>query len=160
MNLIEDEAVARLRREGYALPTPTETHYDYLPAVLSGKSVAVAGQIPKLSVDTLMAYGVLGVDVGGELAKEATRLCVLHALSWVHRLSGGLDSTVAQVLRVNYYFQVAPEPYREMSTIADAGSQLLAIALGTRGRHARSVIGVKELPRNSPVLIDMDVALF
>lgn len=159
MNPIEDEAVTRLRREGYALPTPTETHYDYLPAVLSGKSVAVAGQIPKLSVDTLMAYGVLGADVGGELAKEATRLCVLHALSWVHRLSGGLDSTVAQVLRVNYYFQVAPQPYREMSAIADAGSQLLAIALGTRGRHARSVIGVKELPRNSPVLVDMDIAL-
>lgn len=160
MSLVEDQVVLRLRRGGFELPEPTATHYDYLPAVLHGNTVFIAGQIPKISADRLMVCGVLGRDVDSDLAREATQLCVLHALSWVQALTFGLESTVAQILRVNYYFQVPPGGYGQMSDVADAGSQLLAEALGNRGRHARSVIGVSELPRNSPVLIDMDVAIY
>lgn len=159
MNSSEDKVVLALERLGLALPEPTGTHFDYLPALLHEKKVFVAGQIPKITLDRLSVCGALGRAVAHDAAREATRLCVLHALAWIRSLAGSLDDSVARVLRVNYFFQVPEEGYGRMSDVADAGSQLLVAALGERGRHPRSVIGVRELPRDAPVLIDMDVAL-
>lgn len=149
----------RLRALGHVLPEPTATHYAYLPALCHRGTVHVAGQIPKLSADRLMAYGRLGeAGVPDALGAEATRLCILHALSWVRHYGGTLGA-VEQILRVNYFFQVPTSGYPGMSAMADAGSMLLMEAFGKAGRHPRSVIGVATLPRDAPVLVDMDVAL-
>lgn len=155
----EDAVVQRLRALGHELPSPAATHFDYLPASRYGQTVFVAGQIPKVTDSSLLAYGVVGKDVEQDLAIRATQLCVLHALAWIRSLAGNLDENVERILRVNFFFQVPEESFGGMSQIADAGSQLLAAVLGPRGRHPRSVIGVRELPRNAPVLIDMDVAV-
>lgn len=153
------EMESRLKALGLALPAPTPTHYAYLPALRHGNTVHVAGQIPKVAPDRLLIQGAVGEQVSEEQAREAVRLCVLHALSWVaHSAQGGLDA-VAQILRVNYYFQVGERKSARLSAIADTGSELLSELFGAKGRHPRSVIGVRELPRDAPVLIDMDVAL-
>jgi enamine deaminase RidA (YjgF/YER057c/UK114 family) len=153
------DAESRLRALGLALPEPTPTHYAYLPALRHGNTVHVAGQIPKLAADRLLIQGAVGEQVSEEQAREAVRLCVLHALSWVaHSAQGELDA-VARILRVNYFFQVGERKSTRLSAIADTGSELLAAVFGARGQHPRSVIGVRELPRDAPVLIDMDVAL-
>lgn len=160
MSLIEDAAVRRLQALGHELPAPTGTQFDYLPASRHGRTVYVAGQIPKVAERRLLAYGILGKEVDQDLAIRSTQLCVLHALAWVRSLVGSLDENVERILRVNFFFQVPEETFGSMSEIADAGSRLLVAALGEeRGRHPRSVIGVRELPRNAPVLIDMDVAV-
>ncbi|MBD9429490.1 RidA family protein [Achromobacter sp. ACM03] len=152
-------ADARLQALGLALPQPTPTHYAYLPALRHGSTVYVAGQIPKLSADQLLVQGAVGEQVGEAAAREAVRLCVLHALSWVaHHAQGSLDA-VEQVLRVNYFFQVGERASTRLSAIADTGSELLVAIFGRQGEHPRSVIGVRELPRNAPVLVSMDVAL-
>ncbi|MCW0211565.1 MAG: RidA family protein [Achromobacter sp.] len=153
------DAESRLKALGLALPAPTPTHYAYLPALRHGDTVHVAGQIPKLGPDRLLVLGAVGEQVSEAQAREAVRLCVLHALSWVaHSARGGLDE-VTQILRVNYFFQVGQRKSTRLSAIADAGSELLAAVFGAAGQHPRSVIGVRELPRDAPVLIDMDVAL-
>ena len=150
-------ASERLKAMGLVLPPPTPTHFSYLPAMRFGNTVHVAGQIPKTSVDTLLVQGRMGEDVSEEMAREAARLCILHALSWVAQLADGDLDDVQQILRVNYYFQVGKDASQRLSAIADAGSDLLVGVLGHRGKHPRSVIGVWELPRNAPVLVDMDV---
>lgn len=149
----------RLARLGLTLPAPTPTAFSYRPALRYGNVVHVAGQIPKVSVDRLSVTGILGQDVEEQDAAEATRLCILHALTWVAHCAGGSLDAVDQVLRVNYFFQVPEAGFGRMSQVADAGSNLLADLFGAKGRHARSVIGVRELPRFSPVLVDMEVAL-
>ena len=160
MSEIDDDAVVlRLRALGHELPSPTGTLFDYLPASRYGQTVFIAGQIPKVTQDSLYAYGALGTDVTQEEAIFSTELCVLHALAWIRKLAGNLDHNVERILRVNFFFQVPEEKFGGMSDIADAGSRLLVAALGERGRHPRSVIGVRELPRNAPVLIDLDVAV-
>ncbi len=152
-------ADARLQALGLTLPQPTPTHYSYLPALRHGATVYVAGQIPKLSADTLLVQGLVGEQVDEAQAREAVRLCVLHALSWVaHHAQGSLDA-VEQVLRVNYFFQVGERASTRLSSIADTGSELLTAVFGRQGEHPRSVIGVRELPRDAPVLVSMDVAL-
>ena len=152
-------ASERLKAMGLVLPSPTPTHFSYLPALRYGNTVHVAGQIPKISVDTLLVQGSVGQSVSEEAAREAVRLCVLHALSWVAHLAHGNLDAVQQILRVNYYFQVGVDPSQRLSAIADAGSDLLVEIFGKHGAHPRSVIGVRELPRNAPVLLDMDVAV-
>lgn len=154
-----DQVRDRLQRFGLALPKPTPTVFSYRPALRYGNVVHVAGQIPKTSVDRLSVSGVLGQDVSERAAAEATRLCVLHGLAWVaHHANGRLDA-VDQVLRVNYFFRVPEGGFGRMSDVADAGSNLLTDLFQEKGQHARSVIGVRELPRSSPVLVDMDIAL-
>ncbi|MEO8247820.1 MAG: RidA family protein [Burkholderiales bacterium] len=153
------ETEARLRALGLVLPPPTPTHFSYLPALKHGNVVYVAGQIPKISADRLVATGLLGKDVDDAAARDAVRLCVLHALSWVaHLVDGHLDE-VEQILRVNYFFQVGDGGGHRMSEFADVGSSLLVALFDARGSHPRSVVGVRELPRNAPVLINMDVAI-
>lgn len=149
----------RVKALGLELPPPTPTHFSYLPALRHGNTVYVAGQIPKISADTLLAYGVVDEDVLEPAAREAVRLCVLHALAWVAHHAQDDIQAVDQVLRVNFFFQVGASASQRLSAIADAGSELLVDVLGQRGAHPRSVIGVKELPRNAPVLLNMDVAL-
>lgn len=148
----------RLRALGLALPPPTPTLFSYAPAIRYRDTVHVAGQIPKTGADTLLAQGVVGESVGAGLGREAVRLCVLHALAWVRDLAGGTLAGVDRVLRVNYFFQVGRDRGR-WSELADEGSELLVAVFGDRGRHPRSVIGVSELPRNAPVLVDLDIAL-
>lgn len=152
-------ALGRLQRLGLSLPPPMPTAFSYRPALRHGSVVHVAGQIPKVGVDQLSVHGVLGKDVSEQDALEATRLCILHALAWVAHCAGGCLEAVDQVLRVNYFFQVPEGGFGRMSQVADAGSNLLTELFEEKGQHVRSVIGVRELPRFSPVLIDMDVAL-
>ena len=121
--------------------------------------VYVGGQIPKTADDQLSVYGVLGREVSEADAAVAAQLCILNAMAWVSHLSKrGLDD-VEQVLRLTYYFQVPEGGFGRMSQVADAGSSLLEQILGDKGQHVRSVIGLRELPRNSPVMIDMDIAM-
>ena len=110
---------------GFVLPPPTLTHFSYLPTLRYGNTVHVAGQIPKTSVDTLLVQGCLGEGVSEEAAREAVRLCILHALSWVDHLARVNLNDVKQILRVNYYFQVGVDASQRLSAIADAGSDLL-----------------------------------
>lgn len=159
-DLMQDAVIRRLQDLGHELPAPTGTVFDYLPATQHGSNVYIAGQVPKVAENRLLAYGALGSEVEQDLAIRSTQLCVLHALSWVRSLVGNLEENVERILRVNFFFQVPEKQFGRMSEIADAGSRLLVDALGeARGRHPRSVIGVRELPRNVPVLIDMDVAV-
>lgn len=153
------DADFRLKALGLALPQPVPTHFAYLPALRHGHTVYVAGQIPKLTADTLLVQGAVGGVVSEAQACEAVRLCVLHALSWVSHLAGGSLRSVEQVLRVNYFFQVGEPSSARLSAIADTGSELLVALFGTAGAHPRSVVGVRELPRHAPVLVSMDVAL-
>ena len=149
----------RLQALGLPLTPANPTAFDYQPAIRHGKLICVAGQIPKLDKTTLVCTGRLGESVNADQARLAVRTCVLNALAWVDALTHGDQARVAQILRVNYFFQVPASHSLSLSELADAGSGLLVEVFGEPGRHPRSVIGVVELPRNAPVLIDMDVLL-
>jgi len=150
----------RLSQLGLALPPANATVFMYQPGVRHGDLICIAGQIPKLSQDTLTATGKVGDATLQEAELQlAVRTCVLNALAWIDELTRSDGAQVAQILRVNYFFQVTGNHQQSLSRLADAGSSLLVDVFGEKGRHARSVMGVVELPRNAPVLIDMDVAL-
>lgn len=149
----------RLSKLGMTIPDANPTVFAYQPAIRHGNLILIAGQIPKINKDTLAFTGQVGSTVLEQEARLAVQTCVLNALAWIDELTRADGAEVAQILRVNYFFQVPATPLLSLSKLADAGSLLLTNVFGDKGRHPRSVIGVTELPRNSPVLIDMDVAL-
>jgi len=142
---------------GKSLPNPEPTIYDYDPITVHERTAYLAGQIPKLEGNVIAYTGLVGDGITLEEAKEAGRLCAKQVFAWLNHSAGGLEN-VERVLQLNCYVAHA-DGFDQNSDIADVVSGLFIETFGDLGRHSRSVIGVRSLPRHSPVLIDLVVAL-
>lgn len=139
------------------LPETFGTVYEYLPATRHGDIIYVAGQIAKLDTDRLYATGRCGEDIDIETASRSAEIAAGQALAWTMDQLGP-DEVLARILRIDVYVAVAAG-FSGMSEIADAASRTFIEALGDKGRHVRSVIGVERLPRNAPVLIELTASV-
>ena len=148
----------RLAALGLRLPQPTPTLYAYAPLSMHDGVAYLAGQIPKVAADRIRAAGRVGAEVSVEAAQQDAALCIRHALAWLKAELGGLDR-VARPLRLTVFVAAAPDCDR-ISDVADGASDLLLTLFGKQaGRHPRSVIGVTQLPRNAPVMVEATFAL-
>ncbi|MEP3245663.1 MAG: RidA family protein [Sneathiella sp.] len=153
--LREDETI-RLAQLARSLPKPEPTKFAYIPVALHEKTAYLAGQIPKH--DGALAHcGLVGDQISIEEAKSAACICAEQALSWFNHQAGGLEN-MSRILRLTYFIAHS-DGFEGISEVADAASEYLVEVLGEIGNHSRSVIGVRSLPRNAPVLIEMTVAL-
>jgi enamine deaminase RidA (YjgF/YER057c/UK114 family) len=146
----------QLAELGLQLPEAAKPSFLYVPVVVHGNVAYVSGQLPKVAGDVRIT-GKVGADVSMDDAKEAARICVLQALAVLHEALGSLDR-VERILKVNGYVASAPG-FSQQPTVIDAASELLVRVFGEAGRHARAAVGVPELPRNSPVEIELTVAV-
>lgn len=146
-------AKARLQQLGIALPEVAAPLAAYVPAVRSGNLVYTAGQLP-FEAGKLTHTGKVGADVTPEQGKALARICALNALAGVDSLVG-LDS-VTQVVKVVGFVASAPGFHGQPGVINGA-SNLLAEVFGDSGAHARSAVGVAELPLDAPVEVELIV---
>lgn len=144
---------ARLVELGIELPEVVAPAGAYLPAVRSGSLVFTAGQLPMVSGE-LVAAGKVGAKISPDEAKQHARTCVLNALAAVHALVG-IDSVV-RVIKV-LGFVASAEGFTGQPTVINGASELLGEIFGDAGAHARSAVGVAELPRNAPVEVELIV---
>lgn len=151
-------AERRLHEAGLHLPAPVQTRFRYQPALVDRGTIYLGGQLPKLAGDVVEAVGVLGRDVSLERAAAAATLCALQAIAWMRHELGTLER-VRRILRLGAYVRVGTEGSDAMSSVIDTASSVLEIAFGDAGRHARSVLGVADLPRHSVVMIDLVAAV-
>jgi enamine deaminase RidA (YjgF/YER057c/UK114 family) len=146
-------AKARLKELAIELPQVVAPLAAYVPAVRTGNLVYTAGQLPFVDGE-LPATGKVGVDVTPEAGKTLARACALNALAAVDSVVG-LDA-VTQVVKVVGFVASAPGFHGQPSVINGA-SELLAEVFGDTGRHARSAVGVAELPLDAPVEVELIV---
>jgi enamine deaminase RidA (YjgF/YER057c/UK114 family) len=146
-------ASARLAELGVDLPVAVKPLGSYVPAVRSGNTVYTSGQLP-MQDGKLLRAGKVGVDVTPEQAKELARICALNALAAVHSLVG-VDS-VTQVVKVVGFVASGPG-FNGQPGVVNGASDLLADVFGEAGIHARSAVGVAELPLNAPVEVELVV---
>ena len=146
-------ASARLKELGIDLPGVAKPLASYVPAVRSGNLVYTSGQLPTRA-GKLAATGKVGVDVTPEQGKEFARICALNALAAVDSLVG-VDS-VTQVVKVVGFVASAPG-FNGQPGVINGASDLLAEVFDDRGSHARSAVGVSELPLDSPVEVELVV---
>src|ERR1700754_3171230 len=146
-------ASARLGQLGVALPELVAPLASYVPAVRTGNLVYTSGQLP-IAEGKLGATGKVGADVSPEDAKAMARLCALNALAAVNSLVG-IDA-VTRVVKLVGFVASAPGVNGQPGVVNGA-SQLLGDVFGDAGAHARSAVGVSELPLDSPVEVELIV---
>ncbi|WP_326534757.1 RidA family protein [Pseudorhodoferax sp.] len=128
---------------------------NYLPLRRDGHTLYVSGQVPRIA-NTVVVTGRVGRQVDLHQAQRAAKICTLRALALLQRELGSL-SQVQQVLRMTVYTQ-SDEGFTQLSEVADGASDLLHEVLGEAGRHARTSVGVYQLPKNASVELDLIVA--
>ena len=143
----------RLRELGLELPAVATPAGAYLPARRSGSLVFTAGQLPLVD-GVLPVTGKVGAEVDPDTAYGLARTCALNALSAAASVVG-LDA-ITGVVKVVGFVASAPG-FTGQPKVINGASDLLGEVFGAAGRHARSAVGVSELPMNTPVEVELVV---
>jgi enamine deaminase RidA (YjgF/YER057c/UK114 family) len=144
---------ARLAELGITLPAVAKPLAAYVPAVRTGNLVYTSGQLPMQSGE-LTHIGKVGAEVPPEQGKVAARMCALNALAAIDALAG-IDSVVRVVKLVGF---VASAPgFNGQPAVINGASEFLGEVFGESGSHARSAVGVSELPLGAPVEVELIV---
>jgi enamine deaminase RidA (YjgF/YER057c/UK114 family) len=128
----------------------------YVPAVKTGNLVFTAGQLPVVD-GKLVLTGKVGSDVTAEDAKKMAEICALNALAAIS-LVADIDQ-IEKIVRVGGFVNGAPG-FVAIPAVINGASELLIKLFGeVNGKHARTAVGVAELPLNAPVEVEMVVQL-
>jgi len=142
----------KLNTLGYELPQVAPPAANYVPYVVSGNHVYVAGQIPFLNGQPAF-QGRVGDDMDIETAVSAAQACGLNILAQVNAAVGGDWARVARCVKLGGFVSCMPE-FTDHPKIINGASDLMVAVMGDRGQHARFAVGAPSLPLGVAVEID------
>ncbi|RME44069.1 MAG: RidA family protein [Chloroflexi bacterium] len=149
-------AEQKLRELGLELPAPPEPVAAYVPAVEANGLLFTSGSGP-IEDGKIKYHGKVGRDLSVEEGYQAARLTMLNLLAVVRQALGSLDR-VERIVKVTGLVASAPG-FNRQPEVMNGASHVLEALFGEQGRHARSAIGVNELPFDTPVEIEMIVKI-
>lgn len=141
----------RLSDLGITLPIPAAPVANYVAFARSGNLLLTSGQLP-VKDGKLTATGLLGRDVDVATGQEAAKYCAVNILAQAKAALGDLEK-IRRVVKITVFVASTPN-FVEQHLVANGASDLLATALGEKGKHARSAVGSASLPLNAPVEIE------
>lgn len=142
---------ARLKDLAIALPTPPAPVASYVPFVIVGGLVHISGQV---SIDAQGGVkGKLGKDLTLEQGQAAARLCGLNMLAQLRAACEGDLDRVIRAVKLGGFVNVAPD-FDPIPLVVNGCSDLMVEVFGDAGRHARSAVGVANLPLGFAVEVD------
>jgi enamine deaminase RidA (YjgF/YER057c/UK114 family) len=144
---------SRVAELGLSLPEVAPPVAAYLPAVQSGNHVYVSGQLP-IAEGKLLATGKVGEGVSPEQGADLARQCALNAIAAIDALVG--LERVAKVVKLTGFVASGPG-FTGQPAVINGASELFGAVFGEAGRHARSAVGVAELPLGAPVEVEVVV---
>ena len=147
------EVRAKLAELGLALPVAAKPVAAYVPAIRTGNIVFTAGQLPMVD-GALAKTGKVGGEISIEDAKKLAEVCALNALAAVETVAD-VNKIVRVVRVVGYVNGVAG--FTQQPAVINGASELFLHIWGEAGKHARSALGVAELPLNAPVEVELTV---
>jgi enamine deaminase RidA (YjgF/YER057c/UK114 family) len=142
---------ARLVELKIALPQAASPVANYVPYVVSGQLIHVAGQVPRWN-GAVMHVGALGAEISIDDGYQAARLCSLNIIAQVKAALGDLDRAT-RIVKLNVFVR-SDESFTDQPKIANGASDVMVDVFGDAGRHARSAVGVKQLPFGVCVEVD------
>ena len=145
------DAYAKLAELGVSLPKVVPPLASYVPAVQSGNHVYVSGQLP-LVEGKLPHAGKVGAEVTAEQGTDLARICGLNALAAIEALVG--LGRIVKIVKVTGFVASAPG-FTGQPAVVNGASNLFGEVFGEQGRHARSAVGVTELPLGAPVEVEV-----
>lgn len=158
MDTSRESTLAHLARDlGYSFEGELRIGGNYAPVIVHAGTAWVSGQVPRVG-DQVVSTGRVGDDATLAGAQRGAQVGMLRALVQLGRAVGGL-ARVKRALRVGVFVQSAPG-FTQQSEVADAASAVLVAVLGPdAGRHARTSVGVAQLPKNASVEVELVAAV-
>ena len=147
------EVRAKLAELGLALPVAAKPVAAYVPAIRTGNIVFTAGQLPMVD-GALAKTGKVGGEISIEEAKKLAEVCALNALAAVETVAD--VNKIERVVRVVGYVN-GVAGFTQQPAVVNGASELFLHIWGEAGKHARSALGVAELPLNAPVEVELTV---
>ena len=141
----------RLAELGISLPAARPPMANYVPARRIGSLVYTAGQISGTAEREIK--GKLGAELSVEQGREAARISALNCLAALLTVVDSLDR-VRQVVRVGVFVNSAAG-FNQQPMVANGASDLFVEVFGEAGRHARTAVGVNELPADFAVEVEL-----
>jgi enamine deaminase RidA (YjgF/YER057c/UK114 family) len=142
----------KLKTLGIVLPGVSTPAANYIPFTRSGALVFIAGQICQVDGKP-MCVGKVGAAVDMPTAQKAARVCGLNILGALKAACDGDLDRVVRCLRLGGFVNAAPG-FTDVPLVVNGASDLIVEVFGDAGRHARTAVGVAELPRNVSVEVD------
>lgn len=151
MNVIE----TNLKALGITLPAPAAPVANYVPAVITGHLLVVSGQLCFGADGKLDAAhrGKLGDGVALAAGQAAARLCAINLLAQARLALGGDLARLQRCVRLGGFINAVPT-YDAVPQVMNGASDLMTQAMGDAGRHARSTVGVAQLPLDCAVEVE------
>jgi enamine deaminase RidA (YjgF/YER057c/UK114 family) len=149
---MSDSLRQRVQALGLTLPTPAQPAANYINYVISQNQLFVSGQIPM--VEGQPAYlGRLGESLSDEEGAQAAELAALGLLGQLSDALGDDLTRLVRTLRLGVFIASSGD-FQRQSLVANGASNLLVNALGDKGRHVRTAVGVASLPAGVAVEVD------
>jgi enamine deaminase RidA (YjgF/YER057c/UK114 family) len=146
---------AKLAELGLTLPVAAKPVAAYVPAIRTGNLVFTAGQLPLVD-GAIPSTGKVGAKVSVDEAKRLAQVCALNALAAVETVAD--VNKIEKVVRVVGYVNGEPG-FISQPAVVNGASELYLHIWGEAGKHARSAIGVAELPLDAPVEVELTVEI-
>lgn len=140
-----------IKELGLELPEAPKPVASYVPVVVYSNLVFTSGNLP-FKNGKVVYTGKAGKENSIEVAYEASKLATLNSLSAVKQALGSL-SRIKGVVKVTGFVN-SESGFTDQPKVINGASDLLVKIFGDSGKHARSAIGVGELPLNALVEIE------
>ncbi|CAB4872017.1 unannotated protein [freshwater metagenome] len=150
---MKTDVKAKLESLGKTLPVAALPVAAYVPAIRTGNLVFTAGQLP-LVEGKMADTGKVGAEITPERAKELAEICALNCLAAVNTVAD--VNKIVKIVRVVGYVN-GVSGYVNQPIVVNGASELFLAIWGDAAKHARSAVGIAELPLNSPVEIELTV---
>lgn len=150
----------RVKELGLVLPEPFRSvkPFPFAQVRVRGRRALISGHLPLNPDGSVTLKGKVGGEISAEQGYVAARACGLAMLTSLRLELGSLDRIEAWV-RVLGMVNAAPG-FTQISGVVNGFSELLIEVFGPeRGGHARSAVGVAELPFGVPVEVEAEVEL-
>lgn len=144
-----DARIAALKLE---LPNPAAPAANYVPTVIAGNLLFVAGQITIFNGE-VRYLGKLGAGIDIETGKQAARLCGLNIIAQARAALGGSLDRIVRCVKVGGFVNCTPD-FIDHPTVVNGASDLMVEVFGDAGKHARFAVGAVSLPRGVSVEVD------
>ena len=146
----------KIKELGFEIPEAPKPLAAYVPALATNDFVFTAGQLPSVKGE-LKYKGKVGQDLTEEEGRKAAEICALNCLGAIKGITGSLDK-IDRIIKLTVFVNSA-EGFTGQPKVANGASELIGKIFGDNGRHARSAVGVNELPLDAPVEVEMIVKL-
>lgn len=144
----------KIKQLGFELPEVAKPLAAYIPAKKVGNLVMTSGQVPVIKGE-IKYTGKVGSILSEEEGQQAAQICALNCLAAIKSVIGSLDN-IDEVLKLTVFVNSA-DNFTAQPKVANGASELIGKIFGERGLHARSAVGVNQLPLNAAVEIEMIV---